>query len=346
LLATVVSAQQVFARIALETGLLADPSSKRKTVPALAAAVCGFRAERMEEAHLALSARLPEYEPDQLQRALLERRSVVRTWGVRGVLQILPTPQLGEFLAASALVAPRWRRALESRSNLTTAARTRLLKRLGPEVLGRDVLRDAIPDATTRHFMLREAAQHGLLVAQEGEGQQTSYVWTAAWLGREVEPERDVHALVGRYLTAFGPVGAPDLANWLGVTVASARTLMAKHRVEEVQVEGEDVPTFMRPDDLEALVRTRKTQARGVVVIPPGDPVLAASRTRFRGGLADAENTGFGCLDGRPVLAWTLHRGSLIFQPLDGEPHHRIRKAVEHVVERAGIALDAEAGPA
>jgi hypothetical protein len=345
LLATVVSAQQVFARSALETGLLGDPHPRRKSLTHLVGSLCGVRAERLEEAHLILSPRYPEYEPDVLLRALLERRTLVRTWGIRGNLQVLPTAQLGAYLAAAALVAPRWRRALEARSNLNTAARTRLLKRLGPEVLSRDVLRDAIPDSTTRVFMLREAAQQGLIVAKEGEGQQSSFVWTDSWLGKEVEPERDVHEMVGRFLTSYGPVGAPDVAAWLGVTVASARTLMAKHRVEEVQVEGEDGATFMKPDDLEALVRIRKSQAKGVVVVPPGDPHLVASRTRYRTAGGEPENTGLGFLDGRPVMAWTLVRGTLAFQPLDGEQHGRVRKAIEQSVERAGITLNASAEP-
>ena len=80
-------------------------------------------------------------------------------------------------------------------------------------------------DATTRGFMLREAAQNGALLVKEGDGQMASYVWTEAWLERAVEPDREYHELVGRYLTSYGPVEAADLAAWLGVTVAAARRL-------------------------------------------------------------------------------------------------------------------------
>jgi winged helix DNA-binding protein len=339
-LATETSAQQVFARTALETGLLADPSKKRKPLVAVIAAMGGLRSERLDQAHLILSARYPDYRPESLLRALQERRTLVRTWGIRGELQILPTAQLGLFLAASAITAPRWKRFLDARSSLATPARLRLLKRLCPETVSRDALRDSIPDPTTRLFMLREAAQAGQIVWKDGDGAQSTFAWTQSWLGREVEAERDLTELVGRYLTSFGPVAATDLGPWLGVTVAAARSLMAKHRVEEVQVEGEEAQTFMKPEDLEVLVQTRKSLARGYVVVPAGDPVLLAHRVRYRQSEQDAEDIGLVFLDGRPVSTWTIEQNRINVRDLDGVHHLKARKAVLQVVHRAGIAAE------
>jgi hypothetical protein len=258
---------------------------------------------------------------------------------VRGTIQIVPTLQLGLYLAAAGITAPRWRRFLDARSNLTTPARLRLLKRLGPEVLTRDALREAIPDATTRGFMLREAAQNGALLVKEGDGQMASYVWTGAWLEREVEPEREYHELVGRYLTSFGPVDAADLAGWLGVTVAAARRLMAKHLVEEVRVEGEEGSTFMKGDDLESLQRTRKSRARGVLTLPPGDPVLLAYKGRYRGE-GDGDEAGAVFLDGRLAGTWTLNRGTVTLHP--SEPDHRAKMetGVRELLDRAQVRAE------
>jgi hypothetical protein len=345
LLAIETSAQQVFARTALETGLIAESPKKRKVLAAVFAALGGLRSERLEQAHLVLAARYPDYRPESLMRALQERRTLVRTWGVRGELQILPTSQLGLFLAASAISAPRWRRFLDARSNLATPARLRLLKRLCPETISRDALRDAFPDPTTRLFMLREAAQAGLIVWKDGDGAQSTFAWTQSWLGREIEPERDLTELVGRYLTSFGPLGAPDLAAWLGVTVAAARTLMAKHRVEEVHVEGEETPTFMKPEDLESLIQTRKSLARGYVVVPAGDPILSAYRFRYQRPEGEESDQGLVFLDGRPVAAWTLDQDRIDVRELDGLQHPKARKAVLQVVHRAGItAAQVESG--
>lgn len=337
MLATEVTTQQVYARVAQETGLLGDTFQKRRSPALLATALCGIRCERLEQAHLVLAARFPDYEPDVLLRALHDRRTVVRTWGVRGTLQIVPTLQLGTYLAAAGISAPRWRRFLDARSNLATPARLRLLRRLCPKVISREALRDAIPDATTRLFMLREAAQAGHLVWQEGDGQQATYVWTKDWLDREVEPEREYHDLVARYLTTFGPLEAPDLAAWLGVTVAAARRLMAKHLVEEVAEEGRGTPTFLRPEDMDDLVRTRKSRARGLVVVPPGDPMLLAYKTRYRPEDVSTDETGVVFVDGRVVATWTLSRSAVSVRVLDREHKTRIEKSIHQLLERAQV---------
>ena len=342
MLATEVSAQQVFARTAIETGLLGDTYQKRRSPALLITALCGIRSDRLDHTHLVLASRFSDYKPEILNRALQERRTVVRTWGVRGALQTVPTAQLGLYLAAAGITAPRWRRFLDARSNLSTPARLRLLKRLCPEILSREALRDAIPDPTTRLFMLREAAQAGHIVWREGDGQHAAFAWTKAWLGHEPEPEREFHELIGRYLTSYGPVAALDLSSWLGVTVAAARRLMAKHLVEEVLVDGEGMATFMKPSDLESLTRTRKSHARGMVVVGPGDPLLLAYKKRYTLGEGDGEDTGMVFLDGRPVATWTLNRGIGQVVYLDGDNHSKIKKGIEQVLDRAGIEAKLE----
>ena len=202
-----------FARTAHRTGLLGDTFHKKRTPDGLVEAVGGIRRDKAEPAHLALAARLPNYQPDLLQKALQERKSVLRTWGVRGQLQVIPRTQASLYLAGAGITAPRWMRFLEARSNLSTTARLRLLKRLCPEVLSRDALRDAIADSNTRLFMLREAAQDGYIVWRDGDGPQSSFVWTKEWLGKKIERIHDYTDLVGAYIDSYGPVGAPDLAS-------------------------------------------------------------------------------------------------------------------------------------
>jgi hypothetical protein len=345
LLATETSSQQVFARVAHETGLLGDTYQKRRSPTILISALCGIRSDRLDHTHLVLASRFLDYKPDVLLRALQERKTLVRTWGVRGALQTVPTSQLGLYLAAAGITAPRWRRFLDARSNLSTPARLRLLKRLCPEVISREALREAIPDGTTRLFMLREAAQAGHIVWQDGDAAQATFAWTENWLDREVEPEREYHDLVARYLTTYGPVNATDLAAWLGVTVAAARRLMAKHLVEEVQVEGDETPNFMKPDDLAALVKTRKSAAKGLVVVPPGDPFIIAYKTRYDVDGLSRDDTGLVFLDGRLAAGWTLGREAAHLTYRDGDEHARIRKAVQQLLERAGLEIPALDAP-
>ncbi len=145
-----VSPIQVFARVGVETGLLGEQYHRKRSLAPLVEALGGVRGDRMEVAHRIFAARLPKYRPDQLLKALQERKTLVRAWGPRGALQIVPTLDLRLYLAAAASTAGRWKKFLDARSNLTTPARLRLLRRICPEVVTRDALREAFPKGEIR----------------------------------------------------------------------------------------------------------------------------------------------------------------------------------------------------
>jgi hypothetical protein len=112
---------------------------------------------------------------------------------------------------------------------------------------------------------------------------------------------------------------------------------MSKHRVDEVQVEGLSTPLFLLSEDAEALVRMRKSQAKGLVVVPPGDPFRIAHRTRYALGAESDENEGAAILDGVPVAAWSWGRGELAVRFAAGAPEKRILKEIHDLLDRAGI---------
>ncbi len=340
--ATQVPFPQVLARIALETGLAGEAFHGKRSPAPLLSAVVGIRGDRLEPAHLALAARLPDFKPAVLLQALQEKRTLVRTWGAHGVFQVIAAADLPQQLAAAGIAAPRWQRFLDARSNLAAPARLRLLRRLCPVEISRDGLKEAIPEPGTRMFMLREAAQAGHIVWRSGDGQQAVFAWTEEFLGRSVKPDRDYRALVGRYLTAFGPVEATDLAGWLGVTVAAARKLMSKHRVVEIQVEGETASSFMKPEDLERLLEVRKVQTRGTLIIPPGDPLLHAYRGRFHPQGKEGAEEGLVYADGRLAACWSLGRGQAFIRLVGEANGARIQKLVSALLERAEIEAAVE----
>ncbi len=331
-----VSPIQVFARVGVETGLLGEQYHRKRSLAPLVEALGGVRGDRMEVAHRIFAARLPKYRPDQLLKALQERKTLVRAWGPRGALQIVPTLDLRLYLAAAASTAGRWKKFLDARSNLTTPARLRLLRRICPEVVTRDALREAFPDANTRTFLVREAGVAGHLVWSDGDGSQSTYVWTRNWFGKPVEPDREIHNLVARYLQSYGPVEAADVAGWFGVTVAAARRLMAKHRVVEVQIEGSATPLFIRPEELEAIRATRKSRGKGLVVVPPGDPFRLAYRMRYRLPQDEDGDDGIVLHDGDPVAVWSVGKEGVDLHVKSGANARKVTAAIRDVLDRSG----------
>jgi Winged helix DNA-binding domain len=56
--------------------------------------ICGLHAQVMSSAELTLWARVEDLEPEAVQEALWERRSLAKTWAMRGTLHLLPADEL------------------------------------------------------------------------------------------------------------------------------------------------------------------------------------------------------------------------------------------------------------
>jgi hypothetical protein len=98
----------------------------------------------------------------------------------------------------------------------------------------------------------------------------------------------------------------------------------------------------MKPRDLEAMIHFRKSRTRGLVVIPPGDPLLFAYKTRYHPAEVVGEDTGLVYVDSRPTATWTLSRNEARVNFLDDTGHTRILKAVDALIRRAGITASVE----
>src|SRR5271170_4406395 len=78
------TADQARGLLLLRSGLFKPTKSSVATVCALVQRLGGVRAERIEWAHASLAARLSGYKPEHLDTALLEDKTLLRLWGVRG----------------------------------------------------------------------------------------------------------------------------------------------------------------------------------------------------------------------------------------------------------------------
>src|SRR5438128_6696012 len=62
--------------------------------------VCGIHAQLMSAAELAICARVDGITRDEIQAALWERRSLVKTWCMRGTLHLLPATEYPTYVSA------------------------------------------------------------------------------------------------------------------------------------------------------------------------------------------------------------------------------------------------------
>jgi len=192
-----------------------------------AAAVCGLQAQVMGCAELQAWARCSKLTPGDLQRALVDEKSLLRTWTMRGTLHVLSPSQYALFVEGFGRhwePGGAWFRAF----GVTPGEYRGLLEGIGEvlrsQVLSRAELTDALSRRLGAHLaerlrsgfgeLLKPAARMGLLINGPTRGQEVTF--TSPGPLPAVDPATAPAELLRSYLERFGPATKDDYARWLG----------------------------------------------------------------------------------------------------------------------------------
>ena len=239
---------------------LTERATPRRAL-AVVSEICGLHAQVTASAELTLWARVDGLGRGWMEDALWKRRTLVRTWAMRGTLHLLRASELAIYTGALARLRPRyevpaWQRA----SGLTQARAEAMLAAVAEELDGEPRTRaelaagvaartgePALEQGLNRGFgdLLKPAAFTGDLCFAPPDGQRVRFTRPAAWLDGFAHPgpdEASAHELVRRYLRAYGPAPREQFQRWFGMTspAEAGRWLEALgDSVTEVDVEGE-----------------------------------------------------------------------------------------------------------
>jgi winged helix DNA-binding protein len=198
--------------------------------------VCGLHAQVMSSAELTLWARVENLEPDAVQKALWEERSLVKTWAMRGTLHLLPAAELPIWVGAQGVLKPRyhspsWLRHFgltreEAEALIAAISEALVDQMLTREELAREVGRLVGSEelgGKLRHSwgaLLKPAAFRGHLLFAPSVGQNVRFArpdrWLAEW--QPVETEGAAREVTRRYLAAYGPATREEYARWFGTS--------------------------------------------------------------------------------------------------------------------------------
>ena len=197
----------------------------------------GLQAQEPASPHIGLWTRLASFEPAHLDRALADR-SVVKGTLMRSTLHIVSAadyldlwPALVPMLGGSRRQdrerppSPRRLAGLQARAEVFTAE-PRALGELREHLGGIDGM---APDEVLWWIRRSVAFAHAPSDVPWSFGRRPRLVHAPTWLGADGWPAREValERLVRRYLGAFGPATAADVAQWSGLAVASVRVGVA-----------------------------------------------------------------------------------------------------------------------
>jgi uncharacterized protein YcaQ len=251
-------------------------------------------AQVMSAAELQLWARVDGLTADDVSDALWTRRTLVKTWAVRGTLHLLAASELPLYAAAlEQVIGKFYRRNSWLRYNGVTLDEYQAIidgvcASLGAEGLTREQLADAIVNHTgneTLHERLRSgwgvlfksSAHAGCLCFGPSQGQNVTFVNPTAWLPEYIPVDAGValKSLAKRYLGAYGPATFDDFGHWFGMQPPDAKKLFRSLGADLVEVNVEGWSAMMLADQLADLQAT--SPVRSVRLLPLFDPYVIAN---------------------------------------------------------------------
>jgi hypothetical protein len=190
----------------------------------------GLQAQEPLDPYTALWSRLEGFIPDDLGKLLMDHQ-VVRIVAMRATVHLLTAddclelrPLMQEVLDKELRNHQQHRSHLAGLDVTPVVARARELLAEQPRTMSqlREELGKAFPDldapalayAVRNHLPLVQIPPRGVW----GQASQVRYANAEDWLGRPVSDTPSVEQMVLRYLAAFGPAVAADVAAWSRLT--------------------------------------------------------------------------------------------------------------------------------
>ena len=331
------------------------------SLPEAAAASAGIHAQVMSAAEVSLAIRVADTARPDVATALWEERSLVKTFGPRGTVHVLPAADLPWWLAALDSVPksgghPDGVRLLPDETEAIVAALDAALREEDrtTEELDTYVAEACGPWAAEEsmaafggfwprwRLALGPAAVRGVLCFGPHRGRKITYASPSRWLPDfalpdPAEAQRD---LLRTYLAAYGPATPAHLARWLATSPAWANELFERADLDEVDLEGEPAWVWSGDTAFDA------PEAPTVRLLPYFDAFQVGSQPRallFPGRASERALAGAQA-GNYPVLLLDGVVGGVWHQKRSGrrvtitvEPLGRLTKA-----QRAGLAVEVE----
>jgi len=331
----------------------------------IAGVLCGAHAQVLSAAELSIGRRVAGAARSDVQRALWQERTLVKTFGPRGTIHLLATADLPMWTGAlSALPSsvpthPDGVRFTPGQAEEVIAA---IGDALADAELTVDELTEAIADRaggwaveqTMEAFggkwprwrqLTSTAAHRGMLCFGPDRDRKVTYTHPRRWLPgfRPADGDAALRALVTRYLYAYGPATPQHFARWLGIPPRHAAVLFGAMpgELERVELDGE--PGWTLAGD----TATPPRPHRGIRLLPYFDAYLVAGQPRERlypGAAAARALTPAGQAGNYPVLLVDGVAGGVWHQRRSGR---RLALTVEPLRELTAPQrrqLDDEAG--
>jgi hypothetical protein len=218
--------------------------------------LCCVQAQVLSAAELALAARVRGLTISKLRSLIWDERLLVKTYGPRGTLHLVPAHELSLWMAAMRARDKQPDAIHGVGEGFSSEQAHAVVDAIGRALDGRALTREQLAAevgaklgkwareglASSWGILLGPAAHAGLLCFGPSEGAKVTFVrvdqWIKGW--KQLDEEKSLREVTLRYITTYGPVRPADFARWFWVTKETAERLFAenKSKIAEVEFDG------------------------------------------------------------------------------------------------------------
>jgi hypothetical protein len=214
------------------------PKASAEDLVEVVRSLVGVNAQSGPAMMLSLRARIKGLEPDDIRKALEERR-LVRTWAMRGTVHLIAADDLGwlvSLLGPAILPKGRGRRrelgldedvigrGLDAITAVLDGEKPLTRDELVAGLIDRDIPLERKSQAP--YHLIVYAALKGLVcLGPDRETGDQTYCLVEQWIGKRKTRAGDeaLAELVIRYLSGYGPASPKDFSSWSGLSLAEAK---------------------------------------------------------------------------------------------------------------------------
>jgi Winged helix DNA-binding domain len=327
----------------------------------------GVQAQVMSAAELQTGVRV-NCRVEDVRDALWKRKTLVKTWLMRGTLHLVPAEDLPLFTAAMRTRSMRMRNSWLEYVQLSEPEFLALVEAIGEALNGQVLTREELVEKVARGrpehirqvmrsgwgMILKPVARRGLLCFGPSRGQSVTFVrpqqWLSAW--REVDPNEALLEVARRYLRAYGPATQEDFARWWGHWSGVGKAAWSGLGDELVPVAVAGRRADLLASDAERIAKQRT--AESVQLLPAFDPYLMGHSSRDH--IVEAANlskvsrtagwiSAVVLVDGQVAGTWThvAPKGTLRitvepFRRLTAKTMAEVRRRADSLAETLGLA--------